>query len=77
MHEDDDHAQLLHSFSFQCENTVTSPGDEIDNDCDSQIDEEIRDGRDNDGDGRIDEDLALVKIIPHQFLKDSQQCQSN
>ena len=63
MHEDDDHAQLLHSFSFQCENTVTSPGDEIDNDCDSQIDEEIRDGIDNDGDGRIDEDIALVKIL--------------
>ena len=36
-------------------------GDEIDNDCDGNIDEEIRDQKDNDGDGLIDEDLALVR----------------
>ena len=45
---------------FQCTLSETKPGDAIDNDCDGNIDEEIRDGKDNDGDGEIDEDLALV-----------------
>ena len=35
-------------------------GDQLDNDCDGEIDEEIFDGKDNDGDGSIDEDLELV-----------------
>ena len=38
-----------------------TPGDGIDNDCDGNFDEEIRDQKDNDGDGLIDEDLALVR----------------
>ena len=36
-------------------------GDGIDNDCDGQIDEEVRDRKDNDGDGYIDEDTSEVK----------------
>ena len=47
---------------LQCENTDTTPGDSIDNDCDGKIDEEIKDGKDNDGDGKIDEDLDLVWV---------------
>ena len=36
-----------------------SPGDKIDNDCDSLIDEEPGvDGVDNDNDGLIDEDVS-------------------
>ena len=38
-------------------------GDGIDNDCDNEIDEEVKDGKDNDGDGKIDEDLELVMLI--------------
>ena len=36
------------------------PGDQLDNDCDDQVDEEIFDFIDNDGDGKVDEDLQLV-----------------
>ena len=44
----------------QCKQTITSPGDSLDNDCDGEIDEERRDGKDNDGDGLVDEDLRKV-----------------
>ena len=36
------------------------PGDEVDNDCDTIIDEEIFDGKDDDDDNFIDEDVKLV-----------------
>ena len=45
---------------LQCENTGTSAGDGIDNDCDGRVDEERKDGKDNDNDGKVDEDLDLV-----------------
>ena len=46
-----------------------TPGDGIDNDCDGNFDEEIRDQKDNDGDGLIDEDLALVRrnLFDHDY----------
>jgi len=37
---------------------AVTPGDGLDNDGDSYIDEEIWDNIDNDGDGSVDEDLA-------------------
>ena len=40
-----------------------SRGDEIDNDCDGQLDEEICDSIDNDEDGLIDEDCASMYYI--------------
>ena len=43
--------------------TLPGPGDEIDNDCDGNIDEEIQDQRDNDGDGLIDEDFKEVGVL--------------
>ena len=48
---------------MQCKLTHVVPGDNIDNDCDGQIDEETKDGKDNDGDGDIDEDLELVRFL--------------
>ena len=39
------------------------PGDGVDNDCDGNTDEEIKDGKDNDNDGLVDEDLDLVGWI--------------
>ena len=51
---------MFFHLHIKCENTETSPGDDIDNDCDGQVDEEVKDGKDNDGDGRIDEDIDLV-----------------
>ena len=50
-------------LNLQCRNTEAEPGDEIDNDCDGQIDEESRDGKDNDGDGFIDEDIKRVIFV--------------
>ena len=47
----------------QCRVTLPGPGDEIDNDCDGNIDEEIQDQRDNDGDGLIDEDFKEVGVF--------------
>ena len=47
---------------MQCKRTRQRPGDGIDNDCDGNIDEEIRDGKDNDDDGKIDEDLRRVRF---------------
>ncbi len=40
------------------------PGDEIDNDCDTIIDEEIYDGKDDDDDNFIDEDIKSVMNKP-------------
>ena len=55
-----DSSHMFFHLPIKCENTKTSPGDDIDNDCDGQVDEEVKDGKDNDGDGRIDEDIDLV-----------------
>ena len=44
----------------QCRQTKAVPGDGIDNDCDGNVDEEVKDGKDNDGDKYVDEDLELV-----------------
>ncbi|KAH9495615.1 hypothetical protein Btru_014810 [Bulinus truncatus] len=41
-----------------CKKTKMTAGDLLDNDCDSNVDEEIRDGKDNDNDSLIDEDLV-------------------
>ena len=45
------------------------PGDDIDNDCDSIIDEEIFDGKDDDDDDYIDEDVKLVNMPYHNWMK--------
>ena len=47
-------------FFFKCLQTAMEPGDEVDNDCDTIIDEEIFDGKDDDDDNFIDEDVKLV-----------------
>ena len=49
--------------NFQCRQTIPVPGDQLDNDCDLEIDEEIKDGKDNDGDHYVDEDLQLVELF--------------
>ena len=51
--------------NLQCRISKVLPGDEVDNDCDGDIDEELRDGKDNDQDGRIDEDISLVTMKFH------------
>ena len=40
-----------------CQRTLSSPGDGVDNDCDGRADEEEANGIDDDGDGFIDDDL--------------------
>ena len=57
------------TFILQCKITAVVPGDGIDNDCDGQIDEEVRDGKDNDGDGNADEDLELVSHYEINWIK--------
>ena len=47
------------------------PGDEIDNDCDSIIDEEIYDGKDDDDDNYIDEDVKLVNMLYLYWTKNT------
>ncbi|XP_063413689.1 IgGFc-binding protein-like isoform X1 [Mytilus trossulus] len=49
---------LLTPVNTGCQTQKMQYGDEIDNDCDGEIDEEECDGKDNDGDGRIDEDCT-------------------
>lgn len=44
----------------RCSRTPTRPADNVDNDCDGNIDEELFNGKDDDGDGQIDEDLATL-----------------
>ncbi|CAL1533822.1 unnamed protein product, partial [Lymnaea stagnalis] len=53
-------------------------GDFIDNDCDRQVDEEVRDGRDNDGDGKIDEDLGKGPDVDGDWAEwSSYECTRN
>ena len=52
--------RLSLSTHNQCKQSAMDPGDEIDNDCDTLIDEEIYDGKDDDDDSYIDEDVKLV-----------------
>ncbi|VDH98731.1 Hypothetical predicted protein [Mytilus galloprovincialis] len=47
---------LLTPVNSGCQAKAMDYGDEIDNDCDGEVDEEECDGKDDDGDGRVDED---------------------
>ncbi|CAC5407630.1 unnamed protein product [Mytilus coruscus] len=47
---------LLKPVNSGCQARAMEYGDEIDNDCDGEVDEEKCDRKDDDGDGRIDED---------------------
>ena len=62
------HDRKYFHFFLQCKETETIAADGIDNDCDGQIDEEVRDGKDNDGDGKVDEDLELVNEFYVKYI---------
>ncbi|XP_061187976.1 IgGFc-binding protein-like [Saccostrea echinata] len=49
---------LTQPVNSGCHAKAMSPGDEVDNDCDGEVDEEDCDGKDDDADGRIDEDCS-------------------
>ncbi|XP_056010931.1 IgGFc-binding protein-like [Ostrea edulis] len=53
---------LMAPINSGCRTHAMTIGDEIDNDCDGEVDEEHCDGKDSDGDGRIDEDCMGEEI---------------